>query len=153
MEKSTASDEIAVLLSGTWEIHRTPKFTEHLQTTFGDIKPIPANFDCIYIAQAAEGDVTDGIIGGMITQWWRVDDSGLERISNPDLPRFPNEPENLRSCFYIKPVVKFFVQDRRITIGEAFGPNLRCRKVGVLCNGPDHLDLNDVKVKWVSSEL
>jgi hypothetical protein len=154
MGTAPSVEQIARRLAEFWGFHKTAEFPEYLKHTFG-VAPLEVpQFDCIYIAQAREGDPLQGWISGLIHQWWVVDDEGLRPIVNPDLPLLLNEPENLKSGFYPKPVLKFYCSAGRITTGESFGPPYICRKVAKLEVGEDGLvRFVETRLLWTSASL
>jgi hypothetical protein len=154
MNAISSAEQIMHSLAKYWDLHKTTDFLFYLKNTFGTAPLKLPLFDCIYIAQAKEGDPIKGWIGGLIEQWWIVDDNGTRTILNPDLPLLPNEPENLRSGFYPKPVMKFFFSAERITTGESFGPVYTCRKTARLQLGKDGLlEFVESHILWTSYSL
>lgn len=137
-----------------WVLHRKPCFLAYLRETF-EIAPLNLpHFDCLYIAQAKEGDPIQGWIGGLILQWWVVDDEGALPIVKPELPRQPDAPENLRSGFFPRPVMKFYLSGSQITTGEAFGTDYVCRKTArlVMSEGGG-IQFVDTRILWNSVSI
>lgn len=147
-------EQIVQKLAEYWPQHKAARFLDYLKDTFGTRPLASPHFDCIYIAQAEDGDATKGWIGGSIKQWWIVDDNGTLPISNPELPILLHEPENLRFGFFPKPVLKFFFEHERITIGESFGPDYICRKTARLTLSKNGItELMGCHIIWNSASL
>lgn len=145
MSDDFSPDAVALLLSEIWPLHKTEQFTAYLAATSALGIAGPASFDCIYISQAEDGDIPNGVLRSAV-RWWQVDDSGIKSIRRPDLPVDVNAPENIRSDFYITPVVRFFNRDSEILIGEWYGPRLFSRKVAKLEKVCGLLVISDIRV-------
>ena len=150
MSRQSASLLIAQTLAKAWEFHQSPSFVDYAKEAFGCSIDKPVKCDEIYIGEAEEGDARAGMIGSMIKQWWIVNDSGLIATEFANLPFWRDDPENLRLSFYLKPVIKFFFEGENITIGEAYGPEMRCRKIGTVSFMDDSVKFLDLKVEWNS---
>ena len=153
MDDVVIAQRITQLLAQAWPFHQTPGFADYAKQTFGCEIQQPLKCDGFYLAEAAIGDAAAGSIGGLIKQWWLVDDRGTTPISCAKLPRHRDAPENLRSQFYIFPVIKFFRQADVISIGEAFGPEMHCRKVGKLVFANSTVTVDHVRVIWSSNSI
>lgn len=150
VEPLATAKPIVMKLAQFWHLHKLQEFLKYLKDTFGSAPLELPKFDCIYVVQAKEGNALEGLIGGLIIQWWQVDDEGIRPISNPDLPRFPNIPENLRAGLYPRPVIKFFNSGEFITIGESFGPDHTCRKTAKLAVNSKSVEFVESLVLWTS---
>lgn len=154
MAASPLVEQILHKLAEYWNLHQSPAFLAYLMDTFGTAPLELPQFDCIYVVQAREGDAVQGWIGGLIVQWWIVDNQGIRPISTPDLPRQPDAPENLRSGFYPRPVIKFFFSGEQVTTGESYGPIYTCRKTARLEMGKAGLvEFVESHILWTSSSL
>lgn len=154
MDRISTAAQILRRLTDYWNLHKTVDFLGYLTVTFGIVPVATPQFDCIYIAEAEDGDPTQAWIGGLIKQWWVIDDNGMRPIVNPDLPVLPDEPENLRSGFYPKPVIKYYFSNDRITLGESFSPTYICRKTARIVFDKDRvIDFVDCHVVWTSASL
>jgi len=154
MDTTPTAEQIMGCLAEFWKLHRTVDFLVYLKDTFGVAPLTIPHFDCIYIAQAKEGDPVQGWIGGLINQWWMADNGGTRQIINPDLPLLPNEPDNLRLGFYPRPVLKFYYSGDRVTTGESFGPIYTCRKIARLKMGDaGPVEFIESHILWTSSSL
>lgn len=153
MENDVICQQITQVLAQAWPFHQTPGFAEYAKQTFGcEIQQL-VKCDGIYLAEAEVGNAVAGSIGGSIKQWWCVDDRGTTPVSYAKLPRHQDAPENLRSQFYIFPVIKFFCQADIIAIGEAFGPEMHCRKVGKVVLANSTVMIDQVRVIWSSNSI
>jgi hypothetical protein len=153
VEDDVIPQRIAQVLAQAWSFHQTPGFADYAKRTFGcDIQQL-VKCDGIYLAEAEVGDATTGSIGGLVKQWWLVDDRGTTPISCAKLPSHRDAPENLRSQFYIFPVIKFLRQADAIVIGEAFGPEMHCRKVGQVVFANGTVTIAHVRVIWSSNSI
>jgi hypothetical protein len=152
--ESITAAQVAARLSQFWDLHKKGRFADYLRTTFGySVCDLPT-FDCLYVARIENGDTEKGYIGGILLQWWAVDDDGLRQIPNPELPTLLNEPENLRAGFYPKPVLKFYLENDRTVIGESFGPSCNCRKTARLRIGDDNtIQFFDERIVWNANSL
>lgn len=151
MDRKMATEQILRTLSDYWRLHKTAFFLSYLMDTFGVTPQEYPRFDCLYIAEAEDGDLAQGWIGGLIKRWWIVDDNGTRPTSRPHLPILLDEPDNLRADFYPKPVIKFYFADDRITFGESFGPSYVCRKTAKLVfNNDGTTTFGDSHTIWTS---
>jgi hypothetical protein len=148
MELPITSESIVMRLAEAWERHKKDEFTIYLRDTFKYSCSGSPRFDCIYIAQMENGDLDSGHIGGILLQWWIVDDDGVRKTSSPKLPNLLNKPENLRARFYPRPVLRFYWENDRIVIGESFGPYCVCRKTAYLRLAGGILRFSDERVVW-----
>lgn len=153
MEDADFSEQIARILARIWVLHQLPAFAEYAKQTFGCEIQYLVKWDGIYIAEAECGDAPVGNIGGMIKQWWYVNDQGIFQIPRANLPRHRDAPESLRSQFYVTPVIKFLKQGHCIAIGEALGPDMHCRKVGKLAFANEIVAVAELRVIWSSNTI
>ena len=144
MTLDVSSDDIALLLSEVWAIHKSDGFVAYLTEIFGKSIPGQASFDCVYISQAEEGDIPNAILRGA-AKWWQVDDSGLKAIRRPEMSEL-DATTNVRTELYTKPVIRFFNEGNDILIGETYGPQLLSRKVGFLAVVDGQLILTKIRV-------
>jgi hypothetical protein len=141
------SPAIAHWLAGVWSGHRSDQFLDYLAETYGKRVDRPPSFDCIYIAEAEEGDLDSGRIGGIIKKWWKVDNVGLTEVRRPNLPA-TDEP----GLFDQRPVLKFFTDGKRVVIGERLGPKLICRKAGKVEITEASVGIVDVRIIWMTND-
>ena len=140
-------------MAEAWPFHQTPGFADYAWQTFGCEIEHVQKFDGIYLAEAEIGDASAGIIGGLIKRWWLVDDRGTTPTCSVKLPHDWDAPKNLRFKCYIFPVIKFLHQANDIAIGEAFGPEMRCRKVGKVVLANSIVTLDQVRLLWSSKSI
>lgn len=153
MEDAELSVRIAQALAQAWLFHQSPSFADYAKQTFGCDSLQLVKCDGIYIGEAEGGDATAGSIGGLIKHWWFIDDQGLTPVVSAKLPRFRDAPGNLRSQFYLTPVIKFLRQEGIVAIGEAFGPDMHCRKVGEIVVINDSVTIHGLRVIWSNSTI
>ena len=114
-------DNIALLLSEMWTLHKSEGFATYLAEIFGKAVAVHTHFDCIYISQAEEGDIPNAILRSA-AKWWQVDDSGFNNIGRPDMSE-PDAPENVRGWFKPTMTGEFDIQCTEICgIGHALMP-------------------------------
>lgn len=153
MDDAQLTLAIVRVLAQAWQFHQSPAFADYAKQTFGCLPQESVKCDGIYIGEAEAGDATVGAIGGLIKQWWLVDDRGITPVPFAQLPRNRDEPENLRSQFYLTPVIKFLTQGDAIAIGEAYGPEMHCRKVGKVVLLRDQVAFQELLVVWSSNTI
>ncbi len=154
MDVQQVAEQIVHKLATFWSLHKSPDFLSYLANTFGNAPSKAPEFECIYIFQAKTGDAGQGVIGGLLEQWWIIDDDGIRKIANPDLPLQPDERENVRSGFYPRPVLTFFFSGTQITTGESFGPTYVCRKIARLEIGSEGgIELRGCNTVWTWASL
>ena len=129
-------------------LHQSPAFAEYAKQTFGVTIQEPVKSDRIVIAELKNGDAGTGAIGGDVAHWWVVDDLGTRLVHWPKLPRDQDSPDNRRGQVYLIPLIKFLRQGELIAIGEAFGPELICRKVGNIAIQNGIASLHNMRVLW-----
>ena len=144
MNDKFSSDSIAILLSEVWVFHKSEGFAAYLMEIFGKSIPGQASFDCIYIAQAEEGDIPNAILRSA-AKWWQIDDSGFKTIRRPEMSE-PDAPENVRAGLYTRPMIRFYSEGNEILIGETYGPQLLSRKVGSLAMVDGQLIMTKIRV-------
>ncbi|HVV98823.1 MAG TPA: hypothetical protein VHB77_00710 [Planctomycetaceae bacterium] len=109
------------------------------------VEPAPF-FECVWIAEAEDGDLDAGAIGGIISRWWVMDDAGLSGEVCPLKLRFADDS----TLFDTQPVLKFFMSGDGVVLGEWFGPRLICRKVGRVVVSDAVVSVIDLRVTWVA---
>ena len=147
LTREEMSPAIALWLAGVWRCHKSDQFLDYVAKTYGKPTDRPPSFDCIYIAEAEEGDLDSGRIGGIIKKWWKVDDAGLTEVRKPQL-HSTNEPV----LFDQRPVLKFFTDGKRVVFGERLGPNLVCRRAGKVLGTQASVCITDVLLLWTTNE-
>jgi hypothetical protein len=145
-----SSHEIASILAGVWDRHRSPSFLRYIAEAFGETVTEMAEFDRLYLVEAESGDADAGVIHTSVVRcWWAMDDQGLRRTRRPeDLPPDPDDPRHLRGPYYRVPLIRFYRAGETITFGEAYGPTLACRKVGRLHRSNLGIMITDVRLVW-----
>lgn len=141
------SPAIALWLAGIWSFHQSETFADYVAKTYHKHVAQLPSFECVYIAEAASGDLDTGQIGGIIKKWWKVDDTGLTEIRRPRLPS-TDEPV----LFDRRPVLKFFTDGERVVVGERLGPNLICRQAGKLVATEASVSVTDVRILWATND-
>jgi hypothetical protein len=150
MNEVELSDAIANSLSWVFRNHREPSFVDYLSLTFLQVLGTLPGFESLCLAEAEHGDAS-GEIGGIIKRWWLTDTNGCRPVPFRELPRFTEEfnaAEGTEQVFYRFPLIKFFRENMKITFGEAFGPRLRCRKIGRLQESSSGVAIVEVRLVW-----
>lgn len=157
MSESEISDRVAGLLAQVWRNHQQPMFQMYLSTCFCTSASIRPSFLGICIAEFMNGDVNRGDIETWHTiRSWLVDPQGFRLLEWNQLPEWINDHNDARSesrDFYKYPLVRFFRSGDLITFGEAYGPELACRKRGRFYWDCDELSILDVEVLWRSADM
>jgi hypothetical protein len=152
MTDNTAQ-QIAIELSQIWYYQKSPEFGAYIENTYGHKTNVIGPFSCLLIAEAECGDAFNGMIGGIIRRWWVMSDAGLSSLNDVSLLSQINSLLNADQSLYTHPIVKFYYEGDVITIGEDYGPEFVCRKVGKIKQVGDHIAINDLKIVWVATSL
>lgn len=146
MKSLDLSFQIARTLSAQWSVFRGPDFHQYVISNY-QIQPraTPA-FECLYIAETETGDVERGYLGGVIRHWWKVDDQALQGVQSAVLD------EKQEDVFDRRPIIKFYYVHNTILIGERLGPDLVCRKVGLIGRSEKGVDILLPRIMWSSTE-
>ncbi len=142
MNESTLSDLVARKLSELWRFYRTPEFLEYLLVTYKASVSENPTFEKICIAEAENGDIEFASIGGIIKRWWVIDDGGLRTVKKPD------KAHQEVNVFDPHPVVKFYMENNKIIIGERLGPDLISRKRATVTEQGGDVVISDLVVTW-----
>jgi len=137
---------IVLWLSKLWNLHKTEGFKTHLMMTYGlRFDPLPT-FECIYIAEAMEGDLEQASIGSIINKWWRIDDSGLS-----DVRRIVLDSDEQTNVFYKHPILKYYTDGFRIVFCERLGQNIISQKVGNVILKKGEVSVEQIQIMWIST--
>ena len=156
MNEPKLSEAVAGLLAWIFPRHREPTFLDYLSLTFSEAIAALPRFEKLCLAEAENGNVEKGEIGGIIKRWWLADEDGFRSVNWGEMPRFAedfNDAEGTDRMFYRFPLVKFLREGAMITFGEKFGPNLACRKVGRMQQAAGNISIVDVRLVWNAKSI
>src|SRR5262245_15855404 len=107
MSPAMIAECVARDLSKLWQFHRTQEFLNYVETTYQVTVSALPTFHRIYLAEADNGDIESGSIGGIINHWWVVDDDGFRTVKRPELPA------EEATMFDSRPILKFYIENSR----------------------------------------
>jgi hypothetical protein len=156
MDAAELSNAVARRLAWIFPRHRDVAFLDYLANTYSLRVTESPQFDALCLVEAENGDVETGAIGGIVKRWWLADQTGFRTVAWCGLPRFVDDfddADRTGRTFYRFPLVKFLRAGMQITFGEAFGPDLACRKVGRIQQTNGGVAIVYVRLVWTVKEL
>lgn len=138
-------DEVVAQLGSLWEISRCKLFLAYMSDVYGEHTNKLPHFRRLYIAEAVDGNISEGTLDPDINCWWAVDEEGVQEIR---FPRFINDEEN-KGLFFATPLRKFFVTGNEILVYERLGNCYASMRKGNLEKTAEGLKINLTFVIWV----
>jgi len=141
------SDAVLVYLHSYWRSLQSEGLADILRSTYQTVPAAKPDFEYLLAGQAASGNMETLELGSQIHQWWRIDNTGCHAHRLLQLPQKDDS-----SMFWKHPIIRFFLSDERVLLGERLGEDLICRKLGTLLNtGSRELTLINPTVTWAST--
>ena len=149
MSFQPSSELVAMGLASIWSLHKKDAFRDYLAGIFCRPFSSQIHFCKLFITEAEEGDINSGCLYGM-KEWWEVDDNGMRISSRPAFLTDPDDERHVFGEFYITPFIRFFWENTRVLIGEAYSPEMVARTVADMSIQAGQMVFLNRRVVWLS---
>jgi hypothetical protein len=135
---------IARELSSLWISVGNDRAISYIGNTCPDLPPVHGTIEKLYIARCQDGNIAELSTSSLISEWWVVDEHGLESIKPPDRMWYDDEFELSPAAY-----VRFFASGDSIVLWEVYSIGVRIFKFGKLAVEPGWLNgLQATRFPW-----
>lgn len=136
-------------ITDLWQTCHPDQFATYMQREFGVALQSTPTFRCLYIAESAEGNIDDNVLGSILHGWLKMDNTGLWRIEKPG-----GDFHDRVGPYYVTPVLRYWREGNRVLLGERFSDSFIIRRIGTLPADESIPEVYDLRVisKWSNDQ-